>query len=82
MDDGYAGAAKKAMAAPTWKGKGGYTYTLLDDERIQVLDGNGQVTYANPGTTAHAAIVKEVSPPPETQAEEMHRKAPGLMATP
>lgn len=77
----YAGAAKKAMAAPTWKGKGGYTYTLLDDERFQVLDSNGQVTYANPGTTAYKAIQAEVNPP-ETQVAEMRRKAPSLMEAP
>lgn len=42
------------------KGAGGYSYRPMNNGVIQVIGPSGQLTFANPGTTAHAAIEREL----------------------
>jgi len=42
------------------KGEGGYSYRPMNNGVIQVMGPSGQMTFANPGTTAHAAIEREL----------------------
>lgn len=57
----YASAAKKAMdvEAGAWKGAGGYRYAMDGEDRIRILNDNGEVKYAKRGTTAFDEILKE-----------------------
>jgi hypothetical protein len=56
----YSAAARKAMEVEdgSWEGAGGYRYSMSGDN-IRVIDRNGQITFAKPGTTAFKAIMDE-----------------------
>lgn len=57
----YAEAAKKAMDVEegAWKGAGGYRYAMDGEDRIRILNDNGEVKYAKRGTPAFDAIMRE-----------------------